>query len=194
MPSSVIAVPTRDQLEELFQTAQRMNLDERCRGDLRVLAASRRLAREVMSTSENVRTDIAQSHPFHLNTIQREYYQGDGADGKATEAGMSSFLAKRLASGGTDDIDFYLRSVSVMGLSPYVAATADKGAYHDLSAAHMTLIGSYTMLADIAVCRHILRRYPHIRFNPARYIRLKTHWDEIDHEGVPRVSLDGYEI
>lgn len=190
-----ISRPTRDDLEELLQVTQRMQVDDRCRADLRTVAATRRLAAEVLESAAGCKADLAMSHPFHVNTLSREYWGGDeGGNGRGTSAGYFEFLDRRLATGSPEDMRYYLLSASMLLHAPYVQGDAGTGGYFDLTAAAQAYLSPLGTLADLAVSSSVLRRYPHLRFNPARYVRWRIHWDDIDREGVPRVSIDGYEI
>ncbi len=175
--------------------SQRMPLDDRARGDLRTLAVVRRMAAAVLDTGVGCKADVLMSHPFHVNTLSREYWQGDeGGNGRGTATGYLEHLDRRLATASAEDMEYYMRSGALMLHAPFIAPEGENPGYYNLTEARVSYLGAMETLGDLALTQAVLRRYPHVRFNPRRYVRWRIHWDDIDREGVPRVSVDGYEI
>ncbi len=193
-----ICKPSRGLLEERFVVSGRMELDERCKVELRSLAVAQLMASEVVDTARGAHQDLSQSKQFHFNTMTRRYW-GQGGEGETggSPAGCDESIERALRSADVDDMDYFMRSVFLMAVSPLVQGHDSHGnvaQVYDVVAGRQTMLGSFEYLGMLSVARFCLRKYPDLRFNPGKYLRFKIHWREVDNVGIPRVSLDGYEL
>lgn len=200
MSQALIAIPTRDQLEELFPTTARVPLDAIAQNALRTIVAFQNMVRHItrpLYDLDNNGTPVDPENrnaPCHYLAISADYFREVDA-GNLPKRSLNSpeathWVASRFAAATPEQIEYCWRSMESTLASQYFAGS------HLMTAASLdALLDRPCVLAFTATMNaYVGRRYPHVRFRAVSFLRYVLHPDELDASGVPRVSLDGYNL
>lgn len=201
---TIIASPSRDQLEERFPTQARVTFDSVAAGELRAIAEARRTLERALAPLRHVNDsgeplagapDVVHAHYIAAIT---EYVERSNdlieAGGKGLAAVSSEewyrHMQELMARTTVEEADYMMRSMAATAMSHSILVPA--GTVNRVDAVVDAILRPFTQAAMIVVNAHYLRRYPDIRFRVTSYVTVVFHWDELGRDGTPRVSLDGY--
>jgi hypothetical protein len=112
-----------------------------------------------------------------------------------------AFHASRLKDASPDDWRVYIDSAvfSLLALRighfAYTPAAVEGGAPtlgYDVERTVQAARAPLTCVADHVVRMSVQRAMPWVRFDITNYLVVKHHFDDLDRDGVPRTSCDGY--
>ncbi len=189
-----VAFPLRSVVEELFPTTANYELDIRGRRELRTISEMTRMLNAVLATSSGLVSDVTLSNPFHQNTIISRYLDEVAAN-KLLDPGtklLQRKVAETLVSASGEEMDYHLRSVAFMELMHAGGIVDARGAYEVKANCQITTQAVFVM-TRLALSQAVLRKHPFLRFNPAQFVLFKVHCEDLDVDGSPRVSIDGYQ-
>lgn len=193
----LISKPTRDQLEEMFPTTGRIVLDDRARADLR---SSTEVWRQVKRATaplwdlDSLCSPLPgsdKSTPYNYLRLVSNHLKLVNDKSGETVLPLNDWISNEVARGDEADTEYFCRSVATL-VTLRSLGLVDVGG--TVAAAELTLLAPLNLLNEATLNAFYIRRYPMIRFRPMRFLQVYVHHDELDSAGVPRVSLDGYNL
>lgn len=192
--TDVITNPKRSTIEELFPVTADYQMDRRARLELRTTMEFWRLAKRILDQSFDLVKDPPP--PFHLNTINTAYLKTLPEGAKLPvdiQTRLSDWRTESLKQASDVDMLYYMQSLYFMSIQANVGRVV-QGTSVYASSENVNIIKILPQfVGELAIVGHALRKYPFIRFDIFTYVNFVAHYQEdVDAEGVPRVSIDGY--
>lgn len=195
-----ITLPTRAVLEELFPTKAHFVVDALCRRELRALGEVVRMLEQIADTERAHNDENHALHAYHYGIMGPLVQKALVAAGASLQDdGITRAMEERMLGATAEQMEFLMRSFTccllLLAIGRPQATVGPDGQptiAHDIGQSMALCKVLPNILSRWSVARSVLRDHPEVRFDSRLHLQLRVHWDDLDNEGVPRVSNDGY--